>query len=183
MSTEYGDVLLKTARASIASQFGLQFPEPDCPPPLLELGATFVTLTLNGALRGCIGTLDAHRTIVMDTRQNAKAAAFHDPRFLPLAEAEHDLIRIEVSLLSNAEPLAFAGEEEALLQLRPGIDGIIFECGSRRSTFLPQVWESLTEPEAFLAHLKQKAGFPSRFWTEEIRLSRYTVSKWKETHG
>ncbi len=179
----YGDILPSIARASISERFGLNVREPDCPPQFLEHGATFVTLTKDGALRGCIGTLEAHRTIVIDTRQNAKAAAFHDPRFPPLLETEYDLIRIEVSLLSEAEPLAFSSEEEALLQLRPGTDGIIFECGSRRSTFLPQVWESLPEPRVFLAQLKQKAGFPAGFWAEEIRLSRYTVSKWKEVHG
>lgn len=183
MSAEFGNILLKVARASISNRFGINLPEPECPPQLFEHGATFVTLTRDGELRGCIGTLEAHRPIVMDTRHNAMAAAFRDPRFPPMQETEYAWVMIEVSLLSKAEPLVFSSERDALRQLRPGIDGIIFECGSRRSTFLPQVWDSLPESEAFLAHLKQKAGFPARFWAEDIRLSRYTVSKWKEVHG
>ena len=174
------DTLLKIARASISNQLGLAFPEPDCPPELSELGATFVTLTLDGNLRGCVGTLEAHRPLFLDTRQNAIAAAFSDPRFPPLNMAEYAHIKIEVSLLSQAAPLAFSSEQDALLQLAPGIDGIIFECGQRRSTFLPQVWESLPEPSSFLAQLKLKAGFSGSFWSDGIRLSRYTVSKWKE---
>ncbi len=145
-----------------------------------ELGATFVTLTLGGNLRGCIGTLEAHRPLLLDIRQNAIAAAFSDPRFPPLSMAEYAHIKIEVSLLSQAAPLAFSSEQDALLQLAPGIDGVIFECGHRRSTFLPQVWESLPEPSSFLAQLKLKAGFSGSFWSDEIKLSRYTVSKWKE---
>ncbi|MHB1098624.1 MAG: AmmeMemoRadiSam system protein A [Burkholderiales bacterium] len=174
------DTLLKIARASISNRLGVDFPEPDCPPELSELGATFVTLTLDGNLRGCIGTLEAHRPLFLDTRQNAIAAAFSDPRFPPLGMAEYAHIKIEISLLSPAAPLAFSSEQDALLQLEPGIDGIIFECGHRRSTFLPQVWESLPEPSSFLAQLKLKAGFSGSFWSDEIKLSRYTVSKWKE---
>ena len=174
------DTLLKIARASISNRLGIEFPEPDCPPELIEPGATFVTLILDGNLRGCIGTLEAHRPLYLDTRQNAIAAAFSDPRFPPLSMAEHAHIRIEVSLLSQAAPLVFSGEEEALRQLSPGIDGIIFECGRSRSTFLPQVWESLPEPASFLAQLKLKAGLSGSFWSDEVKLSRYTVSKWKE---
>lgn len=177
----HGDILLTIARASISGCFGLEYPEPDCPGELNEHGATFVTLTKHGQLRGCIGTLEAHRPIVIDTRQNALMAAFRDPRFPPMIEAEYEVVKIEISLLSKASPIPFSNEKEALLALRPGTDGVILECGSRRSTFLPQVWESLAEPESFLGELKQKAGLPARFWSEEIRLSRYTVTKWKES--
>ncbi|HQT25430.1 MAG TPA: AmmeMemoRadiSam system protein A [Burkholderiales bacterium] len=177
----HGDTLLKIARASISSGLGFDFSEPPLPEALNEHGATFVTLTKVGQLRGCIGSLEAHRPIVVDTRQNALMAAFRDPRFPPLIESEYEAIRIEVSLLSKPEPVLFSNEREALLALRPGMDGVIFECGSRRSTFLPQVWESLPEAQAFLGELKRKAGFSAHFWSDGIRLSRYTVSKWKES--
>jgi hypothetical protein len=93
---------------------------------------------------------------------------------------EFELIRVEVSLLTPAEPLVAASEAEALRRLRPGVDGVIFEYGRYRSTFLPQVWEQLPDPAEFLAHLKRKAGLPADFWAEGVRLSRYGVVKWKE---
>jgi AmmeMemoRadiSam system protein A len=99
-------------------------------------GATFVTLTRDGQLRGCIGSLRAHRSIQADVQANAVAAAMRDPRFAPVTAGELDRIAVEVSLLSAAERLQFSGEAEALAQLRPGIDGLIFECGAARSTFL-----------------------------------------------
>jgi AmmeMemoRadiSam system protein A len=111
------------------------------------------------------------------------AAAFRDPRFMPLAREEFNDIRVEVSLLSASESLKVGSEDEALSVLRPGIDGLIFEYAQHRSTFLPQVWEQLPEPLEFLAHLKRKAGLPQDFWAADVRLSRYTVSKWKEQGG
>lgn len=143
-------------------------------------GASFVTLTQNGALRGCIGTLEAYRTLLADIEANALAAAFHDPRFAPLRAAELDITEIEVSLLSAIEPIEFSSEREALQALRPGVDGVVLEYRHYRSTFLPQVWEQLPAPELFLAYLKNKAGLSADFWAEELRLSIYSVSKWRE---
>jgi AmmeMemoRadiSam system protein A len=117
---------------------------------------------------------------MQDVRANAIAAATHDPRFMPLSVHELARTRIEVSLLSETEPIEFKSEQHALSLLRPGIDGIVLEYGHARGTFLPQVWESLPEPADFMAHLKRKAGLPTSFWHEDIRLSRYTVTKWKE---
>jgi AmmeMemoRadiSam system protein A len=91
--------------------------------------------------------------------------------------------RIEVSLLSSATDMLFESEQDVLAQLRPGVDGVVLQYGRARGTFLPQVWESLPQPADFLAHLKRKAGLPADFWHEEIRLSRYTVDKWKEPLG
>ena len=177
---EKGATLLKLARASIASKLGLPEAASLQPGWLDEPGATFVTLTRHGELRGCVGTLEAYRPLGIDVRENATAAAFHDSRFAPLARAEFDEVRIEVSLLSPGEPILAASEAEALAALRPHIDGVVLEYGRHRSTFLPQVWEQLPEPAEFLAHLKRKAGLAADFWTKELRLSRYTVSKWKE---
>lgn len=178
---EKGSVLLKLARSGIAAALG-QTAAYDARHAWLQApGASFVTLTRQGELRGCIGTLEAHRPLGEDVRENAVAAAFRDPRFAPLSLAEFDAIRVEVSLLSAAEPMAIASEQEALAALRPNIDGVVFEYGHIRSTFLPQVWEQLPDPAEFLAHLKRKAGLPMDFWSESVRLSRYTVSKWKES--
>jgi len=180
MNDELGLALLMLARGAIAERFGeARLPETNAPELALP-GASFVTLTKEGGLRGCIGSLEARRALGQDVRANAFAAAFRDPRFPPLAREELSLIRVEVSLLSQAQPLSFASEAEALHQLRPGIDGVVFEHFSQRSTFLPQVWESLSDPRQFLAQLKIKAGLPPDFWSEEVRLSRYQVQKWKE---
>lgn len=175
-----GPVLLTLARSAIAQHFGLS-PQPVHEPDWLgEPGATFVTLTQHGRLRGCIGSLKAHRPLGQDVRQNAVAAAFRDARFPPLVLTEFTGVRVEVSLLSPQQPLRFTSEADALSQLRPGIDGVVFECGRYRSTFLPQVWEPLPQPDQFMAELKLKAGLPEDFWSPEVTLHRYTVEKWKE---
>lgn len=175
-----GAALLIRARNAIAGKFGIApQPEPDHP-ALARPGAAFVTLTQRGGLRGCIGSLEARRPLDLDVRENAQAAAFRDPRFPPLGRDELERTRVEVSLLMPAVPLEFADEADAIRRLRPGIDGMIFECHGRRGTFLPQVWESLPEPHRFFAHLKQKAGFAPDFWAPDVKLYRYEVQKWKE---
>jgi AmmeMemoRadiSam system protein A len=180
MSADRGAILLPIARGAISSVFGQPLAAREDAPWLGEPGATFVTLTQHGDLRGCIGSLEAHRPLVEDVKANAIAAAFRDPRFPPLQVAELAYTRVEVSLLSPSEEIRFESEQDALAQLRPEVDGVIFEYGYHRSTFLPQVWEQLPEPETFLAQLKRKAGLSASFWSEEVRLSRYTVAKWKE---
>jgi AmmeMemoRadiSam system protein A len=181
LENEKGSTLLKLARSEIASKLGHDVSSPAQAGWLAEPGASFVTLTRQGELRGCIGTLEAHRPLGLDVRENAVAAAFRDPRFMPLTRVEFDEIRVEVSVLSPSEVLVVVSEEHALATLRPNVDGVVFEYRHYRSTFLPQVWEQLPEPAEFMAHLKRKAGLPMDFWAEEVRLSRYTVSKWKES--
>lgn len=177
---DLGTTLLTLARNAIAGHFGLPHSQAaDCP-ELHDMGATFVTLTQHGNLRGCIGSLEAWRPLARDVQENAMAAAFHDPRFEPLSADELPVTRVEVSLLTPAEPISFSSEADALAQLRPNVDGVIFTAGHRRSTFLPQVWEQLPEPAVFMAHLKQKAGLPASYWGSDVRLERYTVKKWKE---
>jgi len=175
-----GLILIKLARDAIAECFGA--PQRPCPQDswLEEPGATFVTLTENGRLRGCIGSLQADRPLLTDVRANAVAAAFRDYRFDPLREEEFSNTQVEVSLLSPARPLVFDSEKAALAQLRPGVDGVIFEYGRHRSTFLPQVWEKLPTPGAFMARLKYKAGLPVDFWSPDVKLARYTVQDWME---
>lgn len=176
-----GRVLLPLARAAIATQLGLSHTASEDLPWLKSSGACFITLTLSSRLRGCIGTLRAHRALAEDVKANAVAAAFRDPRFPPLAAGEFSSVALEISVLSALEPLRFSDEPDALRQLRAGVDGVVFEYGYHTGTFLPQVWEDFKEPSDFLAHLKYKAGLPPDFWDAEVRLLRYTVIKWRES--
>lgn len=182
MHADAGITLLPIARAAIASV--LRQPHEAVAEHadwLQQPGATFVTLTQRGELRGCIGTLQAQRSVLVDVKANAVAASLRDPRFPPMVAAELSITDIEVSLLSAMQPMVFATESEALAQLRPQIDGVLLAFGQHRSTFLPQVWEQLPDVRHFMAHLKQKAGLPAGFWHPGLRLERYTVSKWKES--
>lgn len=173
--------LLTIARNAIEKRFALAGRTVISHPELGTLGASFVTLTQKGELRGCIGSLEARRPLATDVAENAVAAAFHDPRFPPLRREELERTRVEVSLLEPSQALDFIDEADAIASLRPGLDGVILSHGDRRATFLPQVWEALPDPARFMAQLKLKAGLPSDFWDDEIALARYGVQKWKET--
>jgi AmmeMemoRadiSam system protein A len=176
-----GPVLLAAARAAITTDLGLPAPPPPRWPGWADtvLG-TFVTLTQGGQLRGCIGTLVEHLPLREGVAVNAVRAARQDPRFPPLTAAELDRTRVEVSVLSPAEPLAVNSEDDALAALRPGVDGLILTAGGRQATFLPQVWEQLPDPRTFLTHLRRKAGLAPDYWGPDVRLSRYTVQAWEE---
>ncbi len=178
---ERGTTLLPLARAAISTALGQPSNATADAPWLHEVGASFVTLTQNGQLRGCIGSLEARRPLLLDVQANAVAAALRDPRFKPLTAAELPQTDIEVSVLSALQPIQFDSEAQALAQLRPGVDGLLFEYQQHRSTFLPQVWEQLPSASQFMAHLKHKAGLTPDFWADGVRLQRYTVQKWKET--
>lgn len=192
-NAQQGKILLQIARTAIAQALHVSCTAAEVEENMSWLnkpGATFVTLIQYGELRGCVGSLQACDPLLEDVSNNAVLAALRDQRFVPLAEEELDTIEVEVSLLSQLQPLGFNSEVDVLSQLRPNIDGIVLECGPYRSTFLPQVWESLPQPQQFLAKLKSKARLAEDFWSEEIKLSRYTVSKWREkdnfkelTHG
>lgn len=177
---DLGTTLLALARNAIAARFGQPTTATADLPELHDKGATFVTLTQRGQLRGCIGSLESWRPLRDDVEDNARNAAFRDPRFAPIEADELALTRVEVSLLTPAEPLEFTSEADALAQLRPNVDGVIFTAGHHRSTFLPQVWKQLPDPVVFMAHLKQKSGLPAAYWGPDVRLQRYTVRKWKE---
>lgn len=178
---EKGPLLTALARSAIGRRFGIAAPALPHPAWLDHPGAVFVTLSQHGRLRGCIGSLEAHRPLGEDLEANAQAAAFRDPRFPPLEDVELAYTRVEVSVLSAPEPLAFRDEADALARLRPGVDGIILEWNWHRATFLPQVWEQLPDPGEFMAHLKRKAGLAADFWATDLRLYRYTVEKYQET--
>ncbi len=147
----------------------------DFPAPLRAPRATFVTLKQGEQLRGCIGTLEARRSLVEDIAYNAYAAAFSDPRFSPLTREQFADLDISLSILSQPEEMVFGSESELLKQLRRGTDGLILQEGGHRGTFLPSVWESLPDERDFLNHLKIKAGLPSNYWSDNLRVLRYTA--------
>jgi AmmeMemoRadiSam system protein A len=177
-SSEDREALLGIARASIRHGLDHGHPlrvDPDrFSPRLREPGACFVTLRRSGRLRGCVGSLDATRSLVEDVAHNAFASAFRDSRFEPLTEEEERAgLDVHLSVLTPPEPLPCRSEAELLSKLQPGIDGLILQDGPHRATFLPSVWESLTEPKKFLAELKRKAGLREDHWSDGIRFQRY----------
>lgn len=177
----FHQTLLGLARESIV--YGLRHGrEPavdpqDYPAELRVPRATFVTLHRKGALRGCIGSLEAYRPLLSDVVANAYAAAFSDPRFPSLTEPELDGLDISISVLTPPEEIHFRSEEDLLEQLRPGIDGVILQEDGRRGTFLPSVWEQLPDRRQFLEHLKLKAGLPPGYWSDTLRAHRYTAQE------
>ena len=144
-------------------------------PALRAVRATFVTLQIGGKLRGCIGSVEARRPLVVDVAAAAVSAAVRDPRFPPVTIAEIPLLEVHISILSPPEPMSFADEEDLLRQIQPGVDGLILEDGRNRGTFLPSVWETVPEPRKFLQHLKMKAGLRPDHWSPTVRVSRYRV--------
>ncbi len=178
--SDLGRPLLRIAREAIGAELGLSVAGQPAEEALSRVGATFVTLTRQGELRGCVGTLVARHPLRVDVQRNAVGAAFRDTRFPPLAREEFALTAIEVSLLTASQPVHFVDENDLVAQLRPELDGVTIAYGSQRATFLPQVWQILEEPRHFLAELKRKAGLPEDFWHPGLKVSRYQVTKWKE---
>jgi len=148
----------------------------DFPEALQAHRACFVTLHKAGQLRGCIGHLEAIQPLVQDVSENAYAAAFQDPRFSPLTASELDQIELDISVLGKPEPLPYKDREDLISRIRPGTDGLILSAPTgHRGTFLPSVWEALPDSEQFLQHLVMKAGLPSGYWSDDIRMERYTT--------
>lgn len=184
-SRHQGDILIKLARQTISERLGRFSEEVD--PKALQDSAfqarrgTFVTLTIDGQLRGCIGSLEASESILEGIRRNAVNAAFRDPRFPDLDEKELDKIDIEVSILTDPQPLEYHDSQDLLAKLRPHVDGVILRQGSAGATFLPQVWEQLPQAESFLSHLCRKAGLPKDAWkTSRLEIMTYQVQYFEE---
>ena len=187
ISEEQGNILVQCARQALARRFGggskgetLSLPENS---PLNREGATFVTLYLDGRLRGCIGSLRAVEPMVKNVERNALNAAFRDPRFPALTPEEFERITIEVSVLTPPRPLTYADGRDLVSKLYPGRDGVIIQKGGYRATFLPQVWDQLPKPEAFLSRLCQKAGLPADEWRKgHLEVHTYQVQHFSEGH-
>ena len=144
---------------------------------------TFVTLKIQGQLRGCIGNLTSTESVLDGVKRNAVNAAFHDPRFSSLSAAELDRTEIEVSILTEPLPLEYREPRELIQKLRVNVDGVIIRKGHASATFLPQVWEQLPRPEDFLTHLCMKAGLPSDAWkSSELEVLTYQVQYFEERH-
>ena len=142
--------------------------------------AVFVTLTQAGALRGCIGSLEARDPLAQAVSRAAFNAAYRDPRFPPLTVAEFSQTQIEISVLSPFEPVVAPSRQSLLEQLRPGVDGLVIEDAGRRATFLPKVWEKIASPEDFLQQLFLKAGLSPGHWSEGLAVKRYTTETFAE---
>ena len=178
------NILLQIARDAIQSKFDghaidkvsllKEFPE------LGSKGAVFVTLTEDDNLRGCIGSIVAHTTLLEDVIHNAKSAAFDDPRFMSLSESEMKKIKLEVSLLTPPQRMEYSDIEDLKEKICVGEDGVILKLYDYQATFLPQVWEELTSFELFFAHLCQKAGLGPNCLSEHPEIYHYQVEKVKE---
>ena len=172
-------ILLRAASDSIA--FGLAHKIPpnvnlaNYHAHLLEKRACFVTLHLNDKLRGCVGSLQATQALIADVIHNAFRAAFNDPRFHALSMNEFPQIALDISILSTPQPLSVTSEADLLAKLQPGVHGLILSDQGRRATFLPSVWEQLTNPADFVIHLKNKAGWPSNYWSPSMHVETYTA--------
>lgn len=178
-------ILLRLAREAMESAVkGEALPPLDrqsLPSPLREEGASFVTLTIHGELRGCIGALEAYQPLADDVREHAVAASLRDPRFPPVGESELSRIRLEVSRLTAPTPLEYSSGDDLLKKLRPHVDGVILKDGFRRATFLPQVWEKIPDPAEFLDHLCQKMGVRPGLWRDaKLVVQTYQVEEFRE---
>jgi len=178
--------LLGLARSALESAVrGQPLPDIDLaalPPALQEDGASFVTLTIHGQLRGCIGTLEARQPLAEDVREHAVAAGQDDYRFPPVSAGELAQIEIEISRLTRPQSLTYSSPEDLMQKLHPGVDGVVLRDRFRRATFLPQVWQQLPEPERFLDHLSQKMGAPRDYWRcNPLTVEIYQVEEFHET--
>ena len=176
-----GKVMISLARAAIERALGHEVGYDVQAAWLWQEAAVFVTLTKDGALRGCIGSLEATRSLGDDIAANAVSAALNDPRFTPVTLEEFAHTDVEVSLLTKPKAMRFTDEAHLLKQLRPHQDGIVLEGAGRRATFLPQVWAQIPDPANFMAELKKKAGLPVTYWGHDVKVSRYGAIKFSET--
>lgn len=185
LTEEEGRNLLRVARETIHQalfgEAGGRPAEPASSPKFSERRGTFVTLTINRGLRGCIGHIVPQETLIEGVRVNALNAAFRDPRFRPLSQGEFDRIQIEVSILTEPKPLAYSDAADLLRKLTAGTDGLIIKKGFHQATFLPQVWEQLPDKKTFLTHLCMKAGLAGNAWeNEKLEVYTYQVQAFHE---
>lgn len=178
LSAQDRRTLLDLAYASIESGLhgnNLRVDPAEHSPSLQQTGASFVTVKVADELRGCIGSIEPRRVLVVDVVKNAYSAAFSDPRFAPLTMEEFEHLRTHISVLGPCQAIAFTSEEDLLQQLRPGIDGVILEEGACRATYLPSVWKALPDRREFLSQLKLKAGLSKDYWSASMTVKRYTT--------
>ena len=184
-SIEERRTLLRVARDSIACGVRSGMPIPirsdGMPEQLTRLRASFITLQSSGQLRGCMGSLEATRPLIVDVAETACSSALNDPRFHPVQEAELAMLNIEISVLSPLTEMDISSEQMLLEALQPGVDGLVLVFADRRATFLPKMWEQIPRPSTFIETLKQKAGLPVDFWSPEVRAYRYLTETFSES--
>lgn len=185
LNSQERQMLLRIAREAVAyATAGKSLPKLELstmPQRLKEHGAAFVTLTINGRLRGCIGTLQASQPLVLDVQEHAAAAASEDYRFPPVTPQEVGQLEIEISRLSPSHELAYTDADDLLAKLHPNVDGVVLRRGVQRATFLPQVWEKVPDPAVFLTQLCFKMGAPGDLWRREhLQVQTYQVEEFKE---
>jgi AmmeMemoRadiSam system protein A len=186
LTQEEGRYLLKVARQTIEQKLSGKSAQASLEPALPssklnELCGTFVTLTIDHGLRGCIGHIIPQETLLEGVKENAINAAFRDPRFRPLDKKEFEQIKIEVSILTEPKPLAYTNADDLLKKIRPGVDGLIIKKGFYQATFLPQVWDQLSDVKEFLAHLCMKAGLDAEEWKKgDLEVQTYQVQAFEE---
>ncbi|MCB2210441.1 AmmeMemoRadiSam system protein A [bacterium] len=179
------EILLQIAREALESSVRTgslpQINLSSMPPSLQKDGASFVTLTISGKLRGCIGALEAYQPLARDVQEHAMAAALQDYRFPNVRPGELDSINIEVSVLTPRSPLDYDGPDDLINKLRPGVDGVVLQDGPRKATFLPQVWDQLPNPEQFLSQLSLKMGAAADVWRKKpVKVFSYQVQEFQE---
>lgn len=191
INAEQGQALVKLARKTLLERFGRKLAAEEeilladklKHPGLQTAIGVFVTLKKGGRLRGCIGTLEGREPLVDGVRSNSVNAAFHDPRFGPLQNMELDQVSIEVSVLTEPQPLEYTDADDLITKLRPGLDGVTIRKGFAGATFLPQVWEQLPDPEDFLSHLCMKANMGAHAWrNSRLEVETYQVQHFEESH-
>ena len=185
LTKEEGRYLLSVARQTIEKKiFGQEVqvhPDAEVSSKFTKRRGTFVTLTIDDRLRGCIGHIIPQESLGEGIRVNALNAAFRDPRFRPLSKKEWEKVKIEISILTDPKPLIYSDADDLLRRLRPGIDGLIIKKGFHQATFLPQVWDQLPDKTEFLTHLCLKAGMDGDAWkTEGLEVSTYQVQAFEE---
>ena len=185
LTDKEGKYLLDEARSTIEKELfsrkGPQKSDIDLPAIFNEPHGTFVTLTIQGGLRGCIGHIIPQEALLEGIRVNAINAAFRDPRFRPITKDEWKKVKIEISILTDPKPLSYSDAKDLIKKLRPGIDGVIIKKGFYQATFLPQVWEQLPKKEGFLNHLCLKAGLDGDAWRKgDLEVSTYQVQAFEE---
>ena len=185
LTLEEQTILLRLAREAVERGVGgetLPLLDPaSLSASLREEGSSFITLTARGKLRGCIGSLDPYQSLAEDVREHAVAAALRDPRFAAVREDELNEIQIEVSRLTRPMPLQYKDADDLLSKLRPHVDGIILRDGSHRATFLPQVWEKISDPAEFLDNLCYKMGLEPDLWRRKpLEVLTYEVEEFHE---
>jgi AmmeMemoRadiSam system protein A len=186
LTKEEGEYLLSVARKTIEAKLfnkGVSTEKGLESAKYLDKRGTFVTLTTDGNLRGCIGHIIPQESLIDGIRENAINAAFKDPRFAPLSKSEWEKVKVEISILTEPAPLKYSDAKDLLMKLKPGIDGLIIEKGYQSATFLPQVWDQLPDKEDFLGHLCMKAGLSVNEWKKgTLTVYTYQVQAFEEEH-